>query len=605
MTISDAARAAAAAAAAAAREAARKAAEEAARKAAEEAARKAAAQAAAKKAAAEAKLEPRASAPRPTPRPSAPEQARINISTGRTSSFEAFKPKPVTLERPAHAAGARDEDCRSDHANAPSEGRGTNDDSVGRGTNDDSVGRGTNDDSVGRGTNDDSVGRGTNDDSVGRGHGTNDDSVGRGTNDDSVGRGTNDDSVGRGGGARPPDHTGDVGASEEATDRGVALVPGRAGLSPAAQAQMDQLAHAANADKARQANYVFRSEEFQAMPAKQREQIVNVMAKGGDKVSRGMAEMFEQSGGAMLSDTGKDGVTVLDSLEKMANAGEGVVGQVMYDLVNPGRIQQGRAPTCTVSSMQYELAHEAPGEYARLMAGLVVDGKVTMLGGGELVTDAKWDQQASVAAGDMRHASEAIFQAAAMEFANGDDTYLEYSQTSIGGKDGNYRGLHAEQITKMVGELFGVEYKTREIGSDAEADDELKQILSRERPNRPVLFDIMIDGQQSNHLVSLEGVRNGMVIYRDPTTGQRERMSVEEFRQNLVAVHYAEHSTGFFDKVSGAIGAAAGAALGGAKAVGSAVGSAASNAGSVVGNAATNVGHAIGGAFNKFKGLFG
>ena len=63
----------------------------------------------------------------------------------------------------------------------------------------------------------------------------------------------------------------------------------------------------------------------------------------------------------------------------------------------------------------------------------------------------------------------------------------------------------------------------------------------------------MIDGQQSNHCVSLEAVRNGRVFFRDPTTGERESMSVEHFRHSLVAVHYAPPPTasGFFGSVVG------------------------------------------------------
>ena len=104
----------------------------------------------------------------------------------------------------------------------------------------------------------------------------------------------------------------------------------------------------------------------------------------------------------------------------------------------------------------------------------------------------------------------------------------------------------------MVGELFGVAYVTKQIGSDTEATAELNEILARESPSRPVLFDIMVDGSDSNHCVSLEGVKNGRVYYRDPTTGERESMSVEEFRQSLVAVHYAPPPTpGFFGSMVG------------------------------------------------------
>ena len=447
------------------------------------------------------KIEPQPSAPRPVAKPSTPVvvkpvtappapqvSATVAAKTGRTSSFEPFRPSPVELER--HSAHYRDHDA----------------------------------------------------DSTGRGRGTNDDSIGRGTNDDSIGKG----GPGAAGGADAG-----VGKPDEPTNTGPALKPGRAGLSAETAREMDALL-AGRSEVAEQAAYVFQTPEFAQMSATERAQIVTLMSSKDVKVARGVAEMFEQSGGAMLTAKGKDGSTVLDSLNRLAASpnSEGVLGEVVYDLVNPGRIRQGRAPTCTVTTMQYELAHEEPGEYARLMAGLVCDGKVTMRGGGELVSDTKWDVYASDAAKDGRSTSEAIFQAAAMEFANGSDTYLEYAQESVGGGQ-TYRGLHGDQISAMVGQLFGVKYETKEIGTDVEATAELNEIMARERPNRPVLFDIMIDGQQSNHCVSLEAVRNGRVYFRDPTTGERESMTVEEFRHNLVAVHYAPESTGFLGSMVG------------------------------------------------------
>ncbi len=446
------------------------------------------------------KIDPQPSAPRPVAKPSTPVapkpaastpaprvSAQVAAKTGQTSSFEPFRPAPVVLER-------RDVDA-------------------------DSTARGTNDDSIGRGTNDDSIGRGTNDDSIGSGQAT------------------------------PQPGEPPIGAAEEPTNTGPALKPGRAGLPKETTAEMDQLLTGGR-EVAAQAEYIFSTKEFQELPATEREQLVKLMSSGNVQVARSVAEMFEQSGGAMLTAVGKDGVTVLESLNRIAASpnGEKVLGEVMFDLVNPGRISQGRAPTCTVTTMQYELAHEEPGEYVRLMAGLVCDGKVTMRGGGELVSDVNWDMYASSAAKDGRSTSEAIFQAAAMEFANGTDTYLEYAQQSVGGPE-TYRGLRGEQISAMVGQLFGVKYETKQIGSDAEATAELNEIMARERPNRPVLFDITIDGQQSNHCVSLEAVRNGRVYFRDPTTGERESMTVDEFRQSLVAVHYAPPT--FFGSVVG------------------------------------------------------
>src|SRR6185436_6734858 len=62
-----------------------------------------------------------------------------------------------------------------------------------------------------------------------------------------------------------------------------------------------------------------------------------------------------------------------------------VLNDVMRGIVNPERIDQGRAPTCTVTSMQFELVRDDPSEYARIMAGLTgPSGTATMRGGGEL-----------------------------------------------------------------------------------------------------------------------------------------------------------------------------------------------------------------------------
>ena len=55
-------------------------------------------------------------------------------------------------------------------------------------------------------------------------------------------------------------------------------------------------------------------------------------------------------------------------------------------MLRPERIWQGDAPTCTVSTMQYELAKEKPAEYVRLMTGLTVNGSVTLAGGGVMQT---------------------------------------------------------------------------------------------------------------------------------------------------------------------------------------------------------------------------
>ena len=418
----------------------------------------------------------------------------------KRDDFEAAKKNPVVLN--------------------PSEGRG-------RGTNDDSVGRG-------RGTNDDSVGRtrGTNDDSIGRRRGTNDDSIGRR-------RGTNDDSIGTRAPAPParrdletvaPTYTA-AGVDHETT----------ADLAANTQAQVAALL--ANPKTSKAAAYAFKSQTFAALPTDQREKFVDVMAKSDNIGVKLMAITCEKAGDIFF-ERASDGSTTLDSLAKMANS-EGArqfLNHTLADVLVPDRIWQGDAPTCTVSTMQYELAKEKPAEYARLMTGLTVSGSVTLAGGGVMETQVSKALLESMISKDKRSPTEAVFQSAAMEFANGADDYDIASRSSSGvdgaGAARTYRGLFGDQIRNMVGKLFGIEYQTTKISTDAEAAAALTLLNKSNVPNRPVLMDLVID-EKTNHSVAFEGFRDGRVFFRDPQTGKKSSISEKEFLETAAAVHIA------------------------------------------------------------------
>jgi hypothetical protein len=390
----------------------------------------------------------------------------------------------------------------------------------------------------GAGTADDSLGNGNV--SEGRNRGTPDDSIGVG--DESVGRnrGTPDDSIG---GLGPTS-----GRAEDELGAGVGVTSlssaATAGLPDDTLSKMDALMRPPTSRQAVEASFVFDQPGFAKMTVADREKLVDVMAAGGDRACRATAELFKQSDGAVLNRTGMDGTRLIDSLDKMAVGAASdsfdrqVLNDCLYDIANPGRIWQGQAPTCTVSSMQFELASQQPAEYARLMAGLTASGSATMRGGGKLEVDAEAAVAASSANHDQRSTTEAIFQSAAMDYANGADTYnlqAAKSHSNVTGKD--YRGLYPDQIRTMVGELFGAEYDTIEVTNDAQATAQLNSIMSKEKPNRPVLFDI--DMGDFNHCVALDKIVGNDVFFRDPYTGKEMSMSKDEFRQRLVAVHYA------------------------------------------------------------------
>ena len=421
---------------------------------------------------------PKPAPPPPPPKPSVPAAPPKDVS-----GFEDPRKNPVCLN--------------------PSEGRG-------RGTNDDSVGRG----------------RGTNDDSVGRGRGTNDDSIGRG-------RGTNDDSIGTGG------TTATTSRDLEAVDPTytAAAADHDVALSSTAQTQVGALL--ANPKTARAANYALKSATFAALPADQREKFIDVMAKSDEVGVKLMAITCEKAGD-LFFERASDGTTTLDNLALMASSpgAKQFLNHTIADVLRPERIWQGDAPTCTVSTMQYELAQEKPAEYARLMAGLTVSGSVTLAGGGVLQTQVGDALLNSLTSRDQRSPTEAVFQSAAMEFANGADNYDLTSRRSTGADGKTYRGLYGDQIRNMVGQLFGVSYETTKISTNEEAAAALATLNRSNVPNRPVLVDLVVD-DKSNHCVAFEGFRDGRVYFRDPQTGKKDSISEQQFLETAAAVHLA------------------------------------------------------------------
>src|SRR5205814_2525094 len=118
--------------------------------------------------------------------------------------------------------------------------------------------------------------------------------------------------------------------------------------------------------------------------------------KGDDGVRNSMAQVMAHAGptglesfgriaqlhSAELSQKNDGGATLLDELKGMAtgklapgvdqvpHARARMLDGTLQSLADPNAIDQGRrAPTCTVTSMEFELARDKPSEFARLMRG--------------------------------------------------------------------------------------------------------------------------------------------------------------------------------------------------------------------------------------------
>ncbi|MFZ5443638.1 MAG: hypothetical protein ACOZQL_26765 [Myxococcota bacterium] len=399
--------------------------------------------------------------------------------------------------------------------------------------------RGTSDDSVGRGTFDDSVGRnkGTSDDGVGRNKGTSDDGVGRkkGTSDDGVGRkkGTSDDGVGGFEAARA--------ALVGRTD-----TPDANALRTAIYERLETPTFLKHAGSAATQVFDFAQKNLKLSSA-QMGQLTTAL-KGASKEATALMGALLEKAPEALSTVDSKGQTLLSNLAKFAaqplnpkvaagTTKEELFTSMLRDVVNPNRIDQGDAPTCTVTSMQFELVADDPAEYTRLMTELTgPNGRARMRGGSELVVQ---DGDVSTTSRDGRPASQALFQTVCMEFGNGRN--LEFDPLAKGSLDAAgklvQRGLKPEQQTQVLRQLFGVNYRSELFQTEAEGAKVLEKLRgydARGNQNRPVI--LQLDQGNFNHAVTFERVADNRVYFRDPY-GELRSMPEEQFKTFVVGMN--------------------------------------------------------------------
>lgn len=281
------------------------------------------------------------------------------------------------------------------------------------------------------------------------------------------------------------------------------------------------------------------------LSAAQQQQLGTVLKGASNEVATLMGAVLEKAPEA-LTDIDSKGNTLLANLARLASeplntkaasdtSRSEVLESVLRDIANPNRIDQGDAPTCTVTSMQFELVADEPAEYARLMADLTGPaGKAKMRGGGELVLEA-----GETGARDQRSVSQTIFQNAAMEYGNGRDSQFDpYAQKSVNQKTGaEQRGLKPAQQTQVLRQLFGVNYQSKQFLTEAEGAKALEKIrdyTARGAQNRPIV--LQIDQGDFNHAVTLDSVKNDRVYFRDPY-GVLRSMPEAHFAKYVVAMN--------------------------------------------------------------------
>jgi hypothetical protein len=204
-----------------------------------------------------------------------------------------------------------------------------------------------------------------------------------------------------------------------------------------------------------------------------------------------------------------------------------ILNGVLRDVLNPNQIEQGDAPTCTVTSVQFEFVANNPSEYVRVMSDLTTSGQAKMMGGGILRSD-----EGDSGIRDGRSASQSVFQSAAMEYGNGRFSEFDAAgQQSVNSKTGKTQaGLKPAQQVKVVEQLFGTKYTVnnlRDENEGAKVLETLRDFNANNSQNRPILMHL--DQGSFNHAVTLHRIHDGQVFFRDPYGTMRS------FDENLFA----------------------------------------------------------------------
>ncbi len=280
--------------------------------------------------------------------------------------------------------------------------------------------------------------------------------------------------------------------------------------------------------------------------SKSQQEQLGTLLKGATKETATLVGAILEKVPKALTDVDFKGQTTLANLARIASqplhpnaasdtSKQELLAAVLRDIANPNRIDQGDAPTCTVTSMQYELVADEPAEYARLMAELTgPDGKAKMRGGGLLEL-----QPGDAGARDGRPVSQAVFQTAGMEYGNGRDMEFDpYAGRSVNEKTGaTQRGLKPAQQTQVLRQLFGVNYQSKQFYTEAEgakALENLRTYDARGHQNRPVVLHL--DQGDINHAVTLERVKESRVYFRDPY-GVLRSMPEDYFAKFVVSIN--------------------------------------------------------------------
>ncbi len=178
-----------------------------------------------------------------------------------------------------------------------------------------------------------------------------------------------------------------------------------------------------------------------------------------------------------------------------------LIREIIRDVARPSTIAQAQHGTCTSTSIQSALARTAPGEYARILAGLAGgDGVVTCRDG-----ETKLSSELYIPYQD-RTVTGNLFQPACMDAQASRNKGYRYDNKkdhNVRKKDGaTYRGSRIVDVAALQTALLIGDYETFQV-ADA-PKKKLARVLASASPKSPVLVCMSTAGGGA-HEVQLVG----------------------------------------------------------------------------------------------------
>ncbi|MDI1435512.1 hypothetical protein [Polyangium sorediatum] len=140
-----------------------------------------------------------------------------------------------------------------------------------------------------------------------------------------------------------------------------------------------------------------------------------------------------------------------------------LLGELIRNIVHPGRITQGLKGTCAATCVEIYVAERDPAEYARIIAGLVSPtGQVALRSGGELVRDE--DVLEPDEHEYRRSPVSRLFQVACMEFAYPELDYHNAEDGQFEGVKNTGTGLSLGAFDRLLVGITGHRWETLSDG---------------------------------------------------------------------------------------------------------------------------------------------